>query len=87
MCGSRLPEGVDGDELSRIVEGVCLARDLINTPANDMGPPELEQAARALAEQHGASVLGHRRRRSAASRISRSSMRSAAPPPPSARRG
>ena len=32
-----------------------LARDLINTPANDMGPPELEYAARTLAEQHGAS--------------------------------
>ena len=44
-----LPGNVDGDDLSRIVEGVFLARDLINTPANDMGPPELEQAARALA--------------------------------------
>jgi leucyl aminopeptidase len=51
-----LPEGVDGDELSRIVEGVALARDLINTPANDMGPAELEQAARTLAARHGAQV-------------------------------
>jgi leucyl aminopeptidase len=51
-----LPEGVDGDELTRIVEGVFLARDLINTPANDMGPPELEDAARTLATQHGAKV-------------------------------
>ena len=51
-----LPEGVDGDELSRIAEGVSLARDLINTPANDMGPAELEAAARALAERHGAKV-------------------------------
>jgi leucyl aminopeptidase len=51
-----LPEGVDGDEVSRIVEGVWLARDLINTPANDMGPAELEYAARALATEHGASV-------------------------------
>jgi leucyl aminopeptidase len=49
-----LPEGVDGDELTRIVEGVSLARDLINTPANDMGPAELEQAARTLAARHGA---------------------------------
>ena len=55
-CRLELPEGVDGDDLSRIVEGVCLARDLINTPANDMGPPELEYAARALANQHGASM-------------------------------
>jgi leucyl aminopeptidase len=51
-----LPEGVDGDELTRIVEGVFLARDLINTPANDMGPPELEDAARSLASRHGAKV-------------------------------
>jgi leucyl aminopeptidase len=51
-----LPEDVDGDELTRIVEGVTLARDLINTPANDMGPGELEQATRDLAARHGASV-------------------------------
>jgi leucyl aminopeptidase len=51
-----LPGNVDGVELSRIVEGVSLARDLINTPANDMGPPELEAAARELAGRHGASA-------------------------------
>jgi leucyl aminopeptidase len=51
-----LPDGVDGDDLSRIAEGVALARDLINTPANDMGPAELEQAARALAKPHGATL-------------------------------
>jgi leucyl aminopeptidase len=51
-----LPGNVDGEDLSRIVEGVYLARDLINTPANDMGPPELEEAARTLANRHGASV-------------------------------
>ena len=49
-----LPDGVDGDELSAVAEGVFLARDLINTPANDMGPAELEYAARALAASHGA---------------------------------
>jgi leucyl aminopeptidase len=57
-----LPEGVDGAELSRIVDGVTLARDLINTPANDMGPAELEAAARALARRHGAkarSIVGN----------------------------
>src|SRR5207344_505392 len=32
-----LPDGVDGNDLSRIAEGMTLARDLINTPANDMG--------------------------------------------------
>jgi leucyl aminopeptidase len=51
-----LPEGVDGADLTRIAEGVALARDLINTPANDMGPAELEAAARALAKRHGAKV-------------------------------
>jgi leucyl aminopeptidase len=51
-----LPAGVDGEDLSRIVDGVFLARDLINTPTNDMGPAELEAAARQLAGQHGAAV-------------------------------
>src|SRR5476651_1257278 len=51
-----LPESVDGNDLSRIVEGVTFARDLINTPSNDMGPAELEEAARALAKQHGAAI-------------------------------
>jgi leucyl aminopeptidase len=51
-----LPDGVDGADLSRIAEGAALARDLINTPANDLGPAELENAARALAERHGANA-------------------------------
>jgi len=50
------PEGVDGEEVSRIAENLFLARDLINTPANDMGPAELESAARALAKTYGAKV-------------------------------
>jgi leucyl aminopeptidase len=51
-----IPQGIDGDDLSRIVEGVTLCRDLTNTPSNDMGPAELEAASRALAKQHGAKV-------------------------------
>ena len=51
-----IPGAVDGEDLTRIIEGVFLARDLINTPANDMGPAELEAAARRLAEQHGARI-------------------------------
>jgi leucyl aminopeptidase len=35
---------------------VNLARDLINTPSNDMGPAELEEAASVLARQHGAAI-------------------------------
>ncbi len=46
----------DIDDLSRIVEAVYLARDLINTPANDLGPDELAGAARKLAALHGAEV-------------------------------
>jgi len=49
-----LPEDIDGADLTRIAEGVTLARDLINTPANDMGPAELADAASALAQRHGA---------------------------------
>jgi leucyl aminopeptidase len=51
-----LPQSLDRDELMRIVEAVTLARDLINTPANDMGPQELEAAAGALAARHGAKM-------------------------------
>jgi leucyl aminopeptidase len=54
-----IPDGVDGGELSRIVEAVYLARDLINTPANDMGPGEIETAARDLAARHGAEIGTH----------------------------
>ncbi|HEY4274770.1 MAG TPA: leucyl aminopeptidase family protein [Rhizomicrobium sp.] len=49
-----VPEGVDGEAVSRIAAGVFLARDLINTPPNDMGPTELADAARALARDYGA---------------------------------
>ncbi|MCV2879982.1 leucyl aminopeptidase family protein [Sedimentimonas flavescens] len=50
------PEGVDAARLEIIAEGEALTRDLINTPANDLGPVELEGAARALAARHGAHV-------------------------------
>jgi leucyl aminopeptidase len=49
-----LPPGVDGEEVSRIAQSIFLARDLINTPPNDMGPQELAAAAATLAKQHGA---------------------------------
>ncbi len=48
------PAGADAADLSRIVDGVFLARDLINTPSNDMGPAELHEATRLLAERHDA---------------------------------
>jgi leucyl aminopeptidase len=51
-----LPQSIDRADLWRVVEAVTLARDLINTPANDMGPADLEEATRALAACHGADV-------------------------------
>jgi leucyl aminopeptidase len=51
-----LAQSLDREDIERQVEAVALARDLVNTPANDMGPDDLEAAARALAGKHGASV-------------------------------
>ena len=51
-----IPAGVDGNELSRIVEAVFLVRDLVNTPSNDCGPADIESAVRTVAERHGAKV-------------------------------
>jgi leucyl aminopeptidase len=51
----QLSNELDGEELSRMAEAAALARDLINIPANDMGPEELAAAARSLAERFGAS--------------------------------
>jgi leucyl aminopeptidase len=50
------PAGIDAERLERIAAGEALARDLINTPASDMGPDELEQAARDLAKAHHATI-------------------------------
>src|ERR1700761_9407467 len=51
-----LPQSLDREDIEHVAEAVALARDLINTPANDMGPDELEAAARTLAAKHGASI-------------------------------
>jgi len=51
-----LPEGADGPRVERIADAVFLTRDLVNTPANDMGPSELEAAVRALADEHKAKL-------------------------------
>ena len=47
-------EGIDITDITRMAEAAALARDLINTPSNDMGPEELAQAAQALATRFGA---------------------------------
>lgn len=51
-----IPAGVDGTEISAKAKAVFMGRDLINTPANDMGPQEIEDAACALADQFCASI-------------------------------
>ncbi len=52
-----IPQGVDGAEISRIAKYLFLARDLVNTPPNDMGPAELAAAARALARSAWRKIL------------------------------
>jgi len=50
------PDGIDAARLEHIAAGEALTRDLINTPAEDMGPDALEAAIRELALGFGASV-------------------------------
>ncbi len=38
------------------MEAIYLVRDLINTPAGDMGPAELAEAATTLARRHKAKI-------------------------------
>ncbi|MDA9207749.1 leucyl aminopeptidase family protein [Octadecabacter sp.] len=55
------PEGIDVDRIEAMAAGEALTRDLINTPASDMGPQQLEAAAEDLAKEHGAtfsSIVG-----------------------------
>src|ERR1044071_1434145 len=48
------PEGADRGFVERIAGAICLARDLINTPASDGGPAELAEAAERVAAAAGA---------------------------------
>lgn len=50
------PKIVDRAAVTRLIEATTLARDLVNTPAADLGPKELADAARELAKQHKAKV-------------------------------
>lgn len=51
-----IPKKIDVNILEHYLQAIFLVRDLINTPADDMGPPELAEAATALAEQFNAEV-------------------------------
>ena len=50
------PVGADRAAVERAATAVFLVRDLINTPAGDMGPAELAAAAEAVARAHGAKL-------------------------------
>jgi len=52
----KVPRGADLAPVLAQVEAVWLGRDLINTPAADLGPEQLEEAARQLAGEFGARV-------------------------------
>ncbi len=48
-------EEADMIEASRVASAAWLVRDLVNTPANDMGPEALHAAAETVAQTYGAS--------------------------------
>ncbi|RYE46017.1 MAG: leucyl aminopeptidase family protein [Hyphomicrobiales bacterium] len=45
-------EGADTAEVDRLAEAAYLARDLINTPANELGPEAFEKEIRAFCKRH-----------------------------------
>jgi len=46
------PSGADAAEVTRLTDAAYLARDLINTPANDLGPDAFDREIRAFAARH-----------------------------------
>lgn len=57
-CEAKLawPADVDVDATSAQIEAIWFGRDLINTPASDLGPAEMEDAVRTLGALHGCDV-------------------------------
>jgi leucyl aminopeptidase len=56
--GARLsdPAGGDSHEVYNVSHALALARDMVNTPASDLGPLQVETIAREIAEQFGARI-------------------------------
>jgi leucyl aminopeptidase len=50
------PKAVDAKGIESLVAAECLTRDLINTPAADMGPDQLQAAAERLSQEFGATT-------------------------------
>ncbi|MEM1417073.1 MAG: leucyl aminopeptidase family protein [Myxococcota bacterium] len=55
-----LPKGPGRARALRLAEATYWVRDLVTTPAEDLGPAELEEAARTIAKPHGARVTAIR---------------------------
>lgn len=58
-CGARIlvsPEPAAIDHWVRLASATAQVRDMVNTPAADMGPADIESAIRAVGERHGARV-------------------------------
>lgn len=50
------PPSLDKKRVKALCEAMMLTRNLVNTPANDMGPEEIEAAAKTLATKHKAKI-------------------------------
>ena len=50
------PDSCNRGRVERLAEAIFLVRDLINTPANEMGPAELADAVEKIAKRNGAKV-------------------------------
>ena len=50
------PEAANRSAVTRTVEAVERVRDMVNTPAEDMGPEQIEAAVRDMAARHRAEV-------------------------------
>jgi len=50
------PEGADRRRVEALARAAYLVRDLVNTPAGDLGPTQLAEAAADLARRHGAAI-------------------------------
>ena len=50
------PKGVDAALVTAFAHACALCRDMVNTPANDMGPLQIETIAGEIAEKYGATL-------------------------------
>jgi len=50
------PAGIDRGEVTRLAGAIHRARDLVNTPAGDLGPSQLAAAVEEVGRAHGAKV-------------------------------